>query len=198
VGVSGSPPALCVAAAAGGMLSVAVACLRRALAYPYLRRWDLGTTCLTDVVSILMCGRRAALRCLLHVRRLLAHGDDDSEMHYLLNTLFLDDYCAWLQMLPDDALLASAAAALSAATAAPPAGPLCKDLLLPWPLLDLEARAAAVVAAADEAEAAAAAEEEEEAAAAAAECDEDDEDEDEEERRGDDGGESGEDSAASL
>jgi len=113
---------------------------------------------------------------MLHVRRLLSHGDDDSEMHYLLNTLFLDDYCAWLQMLPDDQLLASAAAALSAATMAPPAGPLSKDLLLPWPLLDIEAHAAEVIAAADEAEEAAAADE-----AVIEEVDEEEEEEEEEE-----------------
>ena len=146
-----APPAL------PGMLGTAVACLRRALVFPYLRRWDLGAACLSDAVTLLMCGRRAALRALLHVRRLLAHGDDDSEMHYLLNTLVVDDYCAWLQLLPSDELLASAAAALAAATAPPPAGPLDRSLLLPWPLADLEARAADVVAAADEAEAAAAA-----------------------------------------
>ena len=96
------------------MRAVAVACVRRALVFPYLRRWDLACLCLGDTATVLMAGKRAALRCLLAVRRQLCrHGGDEASMHYLLNTLWLDDYCVWLQAAPEP-LLAQAGAALSA------------------------------------------------------------------------------------
>ena len=67
--------------------------LRRALVYPYLRRWDLGILALSDAAGLLLSGRRAVLRALLAVRRVLA----GEEARYLLNRLVLDDYCRWLQ-----------------------------------------------------------------------------------------------------
>ena len=48
---------------------------------------------LADVVAILRCGRRAAVACLLSMRRTL---DRDEYKHYL-SRLYLDDYCVWLQ-----------------------------------------------------------------------------------------------------
>jgi hypothetical protein len=47
---------------------VVVAFVRRALTYPYLRRWDLARRVLRDVVLILQGGKRHILRCLLKVR----------------------------------------------------------------------------------------------------------------------------------
>jgi hypothetical protein len=82
--------------------AAACSCLRRALVFPYLRRWDLALLCLTDVAAMYLRGRRVALRSLLRVRNVLARD----EARYLLNALFVDDYCGWLQAIPD-ALLAA-------------------------------------------------------------------------------------------
>ena len=38
-------------------------------------------------------GKRAILQCLLRMRRLFL----DEEHRYLLNTLYLNDYCIWIQ-----------------------------------------------------------------------------------------------------
>ena len=51
--------------------------------------------CLMDAAALLRRGRRCALRALLAARRILARED----ARYLLNPLFLTDYCVWLQAL---------------------------------------------------------------------------------------------------
>lgn len=44
-------------------------------------------------MEILSAGKRAILQCLLRMRRVFL----DEEHRYLLNTLYLNDYCLWLQ-----------------------------------------------------------------------------------------------------
>ncbi len=134
------------------LLCAAVTCVKRALIYPYLRRWDLALLCAADAVTLLLRGKRALLRALLSVRRALAADGDTSEgcggedARYLLNTLFVDDFCCWVQGA-SEADCREAALAAGAAVAA-----LKKDA----PLLDclglegLEARAKAAAAGEDE------------------------------------------------
>lgn len=69
--------------------------LRRALVYPYLRRWDLALMALQDVAVIMTLGKRAVLRCLLALRRVYAHDD----VRYLHNSLWVDQAAAWAQAL---------------------------------------------------------------------------------------------------
>ena len=49
----------------------------------------------TDVTKILLLGQRAVLRCLLQTKKIF----EATDTHYLLNKLYLDDYCVWLQSL---------------------------------------------------------------------------------------------------
>jgi SHQ1 protein len=93
------------------MLVTASACVRRSLTFPYLRRWDLSLLCLSDAATIMMCGKRACLRVLLCVRRYLmsanagdgggggasSDSSSSSSMHYLLNTLWVNDAIVALQ-----------------------------------------------------------------------------------------------------
>lgn len=74
--------------------SVLIACSRRTLIYPLIRSFKLAKTCLSDVITILSKGKSAILICLLQMRRLFL----DEEHRYLLNTLYLNDYCLWIQM----------------------------------------------------------------------------------------------------
>ena len=67
--------------------------VRRALIYPYLRRWDVALACLADAGALLQLGRRGVLRALLAVRARFSAADPG----YLLNTLFIEDYCVWVQ-----------------------------------------------------------------------------------------------------
>ena len=48
-----------------------------------------------DVATILKKGRRCVLRCLLRV--LMIFRDADSAPCYLLNDLYIKDYCIWIQ-----------------------------------------------------------------------------------------------------
>lgn len=69
------------------------ACCRRAATYPYLRNWDLIQRSCRGVCTLLALGRRFVLRALLRVRSILQR----SETQYLLNPLFINHYCQWIQ-----------------------------------------------------------------------------------------------------
>lgn len=60
-------------------------CIRRALIFPYMRRFDLALRVAEDTVSIVRLGRRAILRCLLETKQLL----EKEEHMYLLNTVYV-------------------------------------------------------------------------------------------------------------
>lgn len=75
--------------------------IRRALIYPYCRNFDmLSNLLVNDVISILCGGRRVVLRCLLQIHKILDH----SEVHYLFNKLFINQYICWIQLI-DESLL---------------------------------------------------------------------------------------------
>jgi protein SHQ1 len=67
--------------------------MRRAMIYPYIRHWKLASKVLGDVAKIYLLGKRCVLRCVLHIRNVF----EASETHYILNKLFIDDYCTWIQ-----------------------------------------------------------------------------------------------------
>ena len=63
------------------------------------------TSCRASCVSgpwyqVLFLGKRAVLKCLLFARTVFEH----SGSHYLLNKLYVDDFCMWVQGLHSDAL----------------------------------------------------------------------------------------------
>ncbi len=72
--------------------------LRRSIVYPYLRVWKLARKVLADVAKLLFLGKRAVLKCLLRIRAVFEHTDT----HYLLNKLYVDDYCTWMQQQQQD------------------------------------------------------------------------------------------------
>jgi protein SHQ1 len=78
--------------------------MRRICIYPYLRVWKLGRKVLSDVAKIMFCGKRVLLKCFLHLKSLFEHSDT----HYLLNKLFIDDLCIFIQMLLEKDVLALA------------------------------------------------------------------------------------------
>ena len=80
--------------------TVIVHCARRSLIYPYLRVWKLTRKVLSDVCKVLLLGRRSVLKCLLEMRRIFQQTDS----HYMLNKLFIDDYCVWVQQVDDESL----------------------------------------------------------------------------------------------
>jgi len=103
--------------------------MHRALAFPLHRNWGLALHAAKDVACIFRLGRRALLRALLETRRILAAHE---HRHYL-NTLFVDDYCVWVQTLSLDRI-ATVANELRHAN--------LTQADMRWPLKDLEELAA--------------------------------------------------------
>ena len=101
---------------------------RRLLIYPYLRHFDLVTLVFQDCLAILQQGKRSLLKCFLQLYHIFEH----SETKYLLNTLYLEDYCIWIPQLSETTL---SALAFTFETAV---HDFDKSKLAPWPLEELE------------------------------------------------------------
>lgn len=80
--------------------TVVVHCLRRSLIYPYIRHWDFSLQVLDDVIRLFEAGKRSVLKLLLYAYLIFDH----SEFYYLFNRAFLNDYCVWIQQVPDSKL----------------------------------------------------------------------------------------------
>ena len=78
-----------------------VACIRRCLLYPYLRRIDLALLAIMDTATIFFHGPKIILKCLLKIHSLFSH----EESRYLFNTLYINDYCIWIQSIPIELLI---------------------------------------------------------------------------------------------
>ncbi|KAK7111466.1 protein SHQ1 homolog [Littorina saxatilis] len=72
---------------------VVVSCVRRALAYPLHRNWQLCEKVLEDVQTLFAGGKKPLLKCLLDVHAALIVSDP----HYIFNDLYITDYCVWIQ-----------------------------------------------------------------------------------------------------
>ena len=73
---------------------VLVSCCRRSLCYPLYRHFGLTRKVVQDVVCILKLGPVFVIKCLLQVRHVL---NEYGDFKYLLNDLYVTDYCVWLQ-----------------------------------------------------------------------------------------------------
>jgi len=72
-----------------------VSCVRRSLCYPLYRQWDLSILVLSDVRNVFENGCVCLLACLLDVYKMF----NESEPRYVLNQLYIKDYCVWIQQL---------------------------------------------------------------------------------------------------
>lgn len=73
------------------------ASFQRSLCYPLHRNWQLSQKVFSDVKDIFAVGRRCLLKCLLDTHQLLI----DADQHYILNDLYITDYCVWIQNVSD-------------------------------------------------------------------------------------------------
>jgi len=78
-----------------------LAFVRRSLCYPLFRNYDLSVKILSDVQILLRLGKRQLLKCLLDVHCLF----NLSNPRYLLNRLYIEDYCVWIQEADDKYLM---------------------------------------------------------------------------------------------
>ncbi|XP_053155488.1 protein SHQ1 homolog isoform X2 [Hemicordylus capensis] len=75
------------------VLEVLVSFGRRVLCYPLYRHFSLVTKALNDTVMILQLGKTAILKCLLDIHKIFRENDPA----YILNDLYITDYCIWIQ-----------------------------------------------------------------------------------------------------
>jgi protein SHQ1 len=67
--------------------------IRRSLVYPLYRNIELSKKCLQDLTVILKLGKKACLKALLEIKRLL----DLDDRSFPLSKLWLEDMCIWVQ-----------------------------------------------------------------------------------------------------
>ncbi|XP_075871808.1 protein SHQ1 homolog [Nelusetta ayraudi] len=79
---------------------------RRVLCYPLYRHFDMVSAAVGDVATILQSGKACVLRCLLEVHRVFR----ENEPAYILNDLYVSDYCVWIQRVKSKKLPPLAAA----------------------------------------------------------------------------------------
>lgn len=79
---------------------------RRVLCYPLYRHFKLVTKACRDTIKILQLGKSAVLKCLLDIHKIFQQSDQA----YILNDLYISDYCVWIQKAKSTRLAALAEA----------------------------------------------------------------------------------------
>ncbi|XP_055484635.1 protein SHQ1 homolog isoform X2 [Psammomys obesus] len=79
---------------------------RRVLCYPLYRHFKLVMKAYRDTIKILQLGKSAVLKCLLDVHKIFRENDPA----YILNDLYISDYCVWIQKAKSKKLAALAEA----------------------------------------------------------------------------------------
>ena len=78
---------------------VVITSYRRLISYPQHRNWKLANQIKRDVIKILKLGQRCVLKCFLQI--FSDFRDADGSPCYILNDLYITDYCVWIQKQPD-------------------------------------------------------------------------------------------------
>lgn len=89
--------ALCWLQSFTSLKQVLISSMRRSLCYPLYREWRLSCAIQQDVNTILSQGKRSILKCLLSIHSIF----NSSEPRYILNQLYIQDYCIWIQQVSD-------------------------------------------------------------------------------------------------
>lgn len=79
---------------------------RRVLCYPLYRHFKLVMKACRDTIKILQLGKSAVLKCLLDIHKIFQQSDQA----YILNDLYISDYCVWIQKAKSTKLAALAEA----------------------------------------------------------------------------------------
>ncbi|XP_058419125.1 protein SHQ1 homolog isoform X1 [Diceros bicornis minor] len=79
---------------------------RRVLCYPLYRHFKLVMKAYRDTLKILQLGKSAVLKCLLDIHKIFQENDPA----YILNDLYISDYCVWIQKAKSKKLAALAEA----------------------------------------------------------------------------------------
>ncbi|XP_072276825.1 protein SHQ1 homolog [Pyxicephalus adspersus] len=77
---------------------------RRVLCYPLYRNFRLVTKAIQDLISLLKLGKAAILKSLLDIHSIFQENDPA----YILNDLYITDYCIWIQKVKSKKVVALA------------------------------------------------------------------------------------------
>ncbi|XP_064824962.1 protein SHQ1 homolog [Oncorhynchus masou masou] len=66
---------------------------RRVLCYPLYRHFSLVSAAVQDAARVFQSGKACVLKCLLDIHKVFR----ENEPAYILNDLYITDYCVWLQ-----------------------------------------------------------------------------------------------------
>ncbi|XP_006874695.1 PREDICTED: protein SHQ1 homolog [Chrysochloris asiatica] len=86
-------PTLCWFETYTNVQEILVSFGRRVLCYPLYRHFKLVLRAYRDAVKILQLGKSAVLKCLLDIHKIFQENDPA----YILNDLYISDYCVWIQ-----------------------------------------------------------------------------------------------------
>ncbi|XP_048212121.1 protein SHQ1 homolog [Perognathus longimembris pacificus] len=86
-------PTLCWFETWTNVHEILVSFARRVLCYPLYRHFKLVMKACTDTAKILQLGKSAVLKCLLDIHKIFQENDPA----YILNDLYISDYCVWIQ-----------------------------------------------------------------------------------------------------
>uniref|UniRef100_A0A8C5KY03 Protein SHQ1 homolog n=1 Tax=Jaculus jaculus TaxID=51337 RepID=A0A8C5KY03_JACJA len=99
-------PTLCWFETWNNVHEIVVSFGRRVLCYPLYRHFKLVIKTYRDTVKILQLGKSAVLKCLLDIHKIFQENDPA----YILNDLYISDYCVWIQKARSKKLTALAEA----------------------------------------------------------------------------------------
>ncbi|XP_049718385.1 protein SHQ1 homolog [Elephas maximus indicus] len=99
-------PTLCWFEACTNIHEILVSFGRRVVCYPLYRHFKLVLKAHRDTVKILQLGKSAVLKCLLDIHKIFQENDPA----YILNDLYISDYCVWIQKAKSKKLAALAEA----------------------------------------------------------------------------------------
>ncbi|XP_049632972.1 protein SHQ1 homolog [Suncus etruscus] len=99
-------PTLCWFETWANVHEVLVSFGRRVLCYPLYRHFKLVMKASEDTIKILQLGNSAVLKCLLDIHKIFQENDPA----YILNDLYISDYCVWIQKAKSKKLAALAKA----------------------------------------------------------------------------------------
>ncbi|XP_049589724.1 protein SHQ1 homolog [Syngnathus scovelli] len=79
---------------------------RRVLCYPLYRHFAMAAAAVSDAAKVLRSGKACILKCLLDIHKVFRQNDPA----YILNDLYITDYCIWIQKIKSKKLSALATA----------------------------------------------------------------------------------------
>lgn len=80
---------------------VLIASYRRSLCFPLYRNWKITELVYNDLIELLKHGQKQIIKSLIDIRKSFL---DKVDNRYILNDLYINDYCIWIQYVSNKKL----------------------------------------------------------------------------------------------